>query len=82
MELDDEPVEEPVEAEVEEPVEVDEPEADDDSNVEVNIQNYFPESVLTAGKVAEVLVSVKVIFIYIYILHGSLTAVIDFGGRN
>ena len=82
MELDDEPVEEPVEAEVEEPVEADEPEADDDSNVEVNIQNYFPESVLTAGKVAEVLVSVKVIFIYIYILYGSLTAVIDFGGRN
>lgn len=60
VELDDEPVEEPVEAEVEEPVEADVPEADDDSNVEVNIQNYFPESVLTAGKVAEVLVSVKI----------------------
>lgn len=33
---------------------------DDDSNVEVNIQNYFPEATVTAGKVSEVLVSVKI----------------------
>lgn len=33
---------------------------DEDGNVEVNIQNYFPDSTITAGKVSEVLVSVKI----------------------
>ena len=33
---------------------------EDDSNVEVDIQKYFPEAKITAGKVSEVLVSVKV----------------------
>lgn len=37
-----------------------EEEADDDSAVEVDIQNYFPESQITAGKLSEVLVSVKI----------------------
>lgn len=39
---------------------LDEEDEADDSNVEVNIQNYFPEAVITAGKVSEVLVSVKI----------------------
>jgi len=38
----------------------DEPEEEAEDAVEVNIQNYFPESVITAGKVSEVLVSVKI----------------------
>lgn len=35
-------------------------EEDDEEKLEIDIQNYFPESVITAGKVSEVLVSVKV----------------------
>ena len=35
-------------------------EEDEEEKLEIDIQNYFPESVITAGKVSEVLVSVKV----------------------
>ena len=35
-------------------------EEDELENVQVSIQNYFPESTVTAGKVSELLVSVKV----------------------
>ena len=56
------------EAEIEgedEPMALDEDEGEIDEeeeleNVQVSIQNYFPESTLTAGKVSELLVSVKV----------------------
>ena len=48
-----------------EPMALDEDEGEIDEeeeleNVQVSIQNYFPESTLTAGKVSELLVSVKV----------------------
>lgn len=38
----------------------DDEDEEDDSNVEVDIQKYFPEAKITAGKVSEVLVSVKI----------------------